>query len=662
MIASAGRAPGLGLLVVVAGVAAVLAAPAPVHGVPAADPDSVVAEVELVGLDRVDPPLEPPRRLPLRPGRPWSPAREEATEDALADLLSERGHPYALLEVTSREEAPGEMHVVVELLDPGPEVRFGPIQVEAIPPLTEELVRDRLAYAEGDLFQPSLLRLTQERLLREAVVGRALVLPVGLLEGDAAPVTVVSVAPVERPRSPELHGVLSSRRCLEVSGYWRDRFFLGAPRVLSVGGGVGNLFARELDNRFPCSEAGQGEHAGLDYSVEGQVQVPLPGDPLTVLRARAFFDRSSAPPVYVERTFGAVLEGTRELSPSLRASVGYRFQRMDLRAVGVFFCANFGACSGAEVAALAGPRRWAPLEGRLQWLPRRTRLARGGIPGREPRPGPGVGREDRESLEPDLGPLVPEWRPWGQVAVAAAGAATVSEATYGRLTVEGGIGRTVGRRGEMTARARLGGLVRGGDGLLPQTFLFSGGSGSVRGVEANLLGPRVLEAGADGLQALGCQPEPGGCPDGVRATPGEVDVRPRGGTMVAEAGVEGRARLAGWLQVAGFVDGGLVRAPTMALDGGGSRVEGAVTPGVGFRFDTRVGLIRLDLAVDPRGPRRMPVLARWDEALAPGTKPEAGDLVPMGEAVFDPFTHDGPGTLRELARRLHITVGVGQPF
>lgn len=625
--------------------------------------DPVVVSVRVVGLDRVDPPLERPSRLPLHPGRPWTEEREAATEETVAQLLAERGHPYALVDVT-REETPDGVRVVVEVLDAGPRVRFGPVQVEAIPPLTEAMVRERLAYDEGDGFRPSLLRATQERLLGEPVVERAVVLPVGLLQGDTTAATVVSVAPVDRPRSPELHGVISSQRCLELSGFWRDRFFLGGPRVLSVGGGVGNVFAQELGNRFPCSEAGEGEHAGLDYSAEGELRIPWPGDPLTVVRGRAFFHRRSAPPVYVERGFGASLEAQRELTPTLRVLLGYRLQRMDLRAAGVFLCANFGACTGPETEALAGPSRWAPLEGRIQWLPRETRRARGPSPDREPRPEPGAGEEGRESLAPGPNPLVPEWRPWAEGSVGVAGTLTGSRSTYGRLDLRGGVGRTVGRRGEVAVRGRVGALLRGEDALLPQVFLLSGGAGSVRGVQANLLGPRILEVEAGDLETLGCRPEPQGCPPGIHAPPDLVAPRPQGGTLVAEAGVEARVRLVQWLEVAGFVDAGVLRAPSMALEAaeGRSGVRWAATPGVGARVDTPVGLIRLDVALDPRSPRRAPVLARWDEERAPGTAHEPGDLVPMGEAIFDPFTYDSPGTLRELARRLHVTVGVGQPF
>ena len=647
------------------------ARPAPPGEESLQSPDPTVAEVTLVGLDQVDPPLEPPRRLPRHPDGPWSPERESATEDLLADLLAERGRPYALVEATSRETEPGRFEVTVEVLDPGPEVRFGPVHIEAIPPLTEAMIRQRLAYAEGELFRPSLLQQTRDRLLREAAVGRAIALPVGLLEGDTAATTVVSAAPEERLRSPELHGILSSGRCLEVSGYWRDRYFLGAPRVLSLGGGFSNLLAREMDGRFPCSDAGGGEHAGRDYWVEGDLQVPWPGDPLTVVRGGAFFERRSTHPVYVARALGGRVEVSRELSATLRGSAGYRFQRMDLRAVGTFLCANFGACTEDAMAGPAGPQRWAPLEGSLNWLPTATRAVRGEEPGRRPQPEPGAGENAQGSLDPAERLLVPEWRPWAEGRVAAAGRATGSETAYGRFQVRAGLARTMGQRGEVAGRLRLGGLVKDSGAQLPQTFFFGGGAGSVRGVAGNLLGPAVLYAESDALEELGCAPEPGGCADeeaegsgGPVAGPDDAELRPRGGTLVLEASLEGRIRLARRVQGAAFVDAGLLRSPAMAVGEppAPASMEAVITPGLGVRLDTPLGLIRVDVAADPRGSRQRPVLARWDENLAVEDGAQAGDLVPMGEATYDPFTYDDPSTLRELARRLHFTVGVGQPF
>jgi hypothetical protein len=84
-----------------------------------------------------------------------------------------------------------------------------------------------------------------------------------------------------------------------------------------------------------------------------------------------------------------------------------------------------------------------------------------------------------------------------------------------------------------------------------------------------------------------------------------------GGTSLLEASVEIRVPFARKMQWAAFLDGGVI---------GGSRLQNiptfreivhggaAITPGVGFRYSSPVGPIRVDLGYNPRRTQELPVV------------------------------------------------------
>jgi outer membrane protein insertion porin family len=124
----------------------------------------------------------------------------------------------------------------------------------------------------------------------------------------------------------------------------------------------------------------------------------------------------------------------------------------------------------------------------------------------------------------------------------------------------------------------------GGRGRVPLfQRLFAGGANSVRGYERRQLGPK------DDPERFGQSREP----------------EPIGGNGLLEASVELRFPLRGRLGGAAFVDGGNVWEKAGDISPGDLKY----TPGVGVRYDTIVGPIRLDVArrlasdVNPNLPR-----------------------------------------------------------
>jgi len=123
-----------------------------------------------------------------------------------------------------------------------------------------------------------------------------------------------------------------------------------------------------------------------------------------------------------------------------------------------------------------------------------------------------------------------------------------------------------GQRAILAGRARLGSILGEGRAEIPANKRFyAGGGGSVRGYEFQKVGP--LDAGGD----------------------------PTGGRSLVEVGVEARLRATESIGVVPFVDGGTVLAnPDFT---GGDTAELLWAAGLGLRYYTRVGPLRLDVAV-----------------------------------------------------------------
>jgi outer membrane protein assembly factor BamA len=597
-----------------------------------------IRSLSIDGLDALDPPIVLPAELPLRVGEPYALPRLEALTELLQARSADRGHPYAEVEVGGDVDDAAYEADLVLTLQPGPRAVFGSTFVVAEAPIDEAEVRARLAYRPGDRFDPAAFDATARQLYDLPIVERAVVQPVGLLEGDSI-IEVRVIVDARRTHGVDVEGTISSAECLGLSSFWRHRYFLGGPRVLGLGVGVSNLFAAQTDGSFPCGSTGDDEFGELDHAVEAELWQPsLFGDPRFTLQLGAFTRRQSSPNAWIERGVGGRVGLSRSLGRGLHALVDYRFERNELEASASYFCGNYGVCTAAGVDRLAQPTRLAPLQGVLAW--RSTDLLGGDVRLPERRPG-------TEWIAARL----PAWRWTARIAIDGAGTPTGSEYAFGRALVEASGTRVIGRIGELAARFRFGAL-RGDDVLPPQVRLYSGGVNTVRGAEQNLLGPRVLVTAApiDGSflcdDAVTC--------DAPAVDPGLVAVRPTGGDRVVEANLEARLWLGEMFQLAAFFDYGRLSGDPAAAFAGADAAHRAslLSPGIGFRLITDLGPIRVDFGYDATGARTLPLLA--DDG--------AGGVAPAGYLRFDPFEWDDPGFFRALTRRLQIHMAIGQAF
>jgi outer membrane protein assembly factor BamA len=301
--------------------------------------------------------------------------------------------------------------------------------------------------------------------------------------------------------------------------------------------------------------------------------------------------------VYIDKGYGGQLAFTRTLAPRASASTAYRFEMTRVEASDVYFCVNYGVCDIPTVASLRLHQRLSPL------------LASASI--------------DRSDV-----PFSPTKGYIARVDLEHASRATVSDYRFNRLFGEASAYTHFRypsrdpRSQVLAGNLRIGyvrplaGKQSGIDLLHPRKRFYAGGSHSVRGYDENQLGPRILTIPPTELAKLGCDissattiracnpnaPAPGS----TTGKPGLADKlftpRPVGGTSLLEASVEFRVPFARKMEWAAFLDGAVVGGSDLqSLSDLPQLVRGtaAITPGVGFRYRSPVGPIRIDLGYNP---------------------------------------------------------------
>jgi outer membrane protein assembly factor BamA len=160
------------------------------------------------------------------------------------------------------------------------------------------------------------------------------------------------------------------------------------------------------------------------------------------------------------------------------------------------------------------------------------------------------------------------------------------------------------------------GVIGAPGGLLhPRTRFYGGGARSVRGYAEGQLGPRVLTIDPENLidvdstRGTACTNATiaaGTCDPNV-APSSDFVPRPVGGNQLLEGTVEYRFRLTRNTGAALFVDAGRVGASNL---GRLLVARSAITPGVGFRYLSPIGPVRIDLALRPARIEELPVVTQ----------------------------------------------------
>ena len=536
--------------------------------------------------------------LPLEVGQPMSSLRIEAVRDTLVSRLREVGYAHA--EVFSGFLIPAESQAasVDFIVDPGPVARFGPISVEwaqeAPPELDETTIRHMVPFSQGSLYRFSQLVEGQRNLYSLDLIETA---RVAENRDTLARDTVVPVA--IRVTEGDLHRVRtglgwSTADCFNGEARWTSRNFRGGARRLTARARISNILAPNLNETLLCGGVGPDEFTRLNGQVAVELIQPFVFSPRNSVSASAFAERQSVAGVYIREAIGASLALSRNIARQATLTFSYQPALTRLDAGELFFCVSFLLCTAEDIQAFSSANWLSPLAVTLA-LNRSNRLLN-----------PTAGYSLAVDLEYASG--------W-----------TGSDFVYARGLAElaGYLG--LGERTVLAARIRGGNVEPGAfsrpqasgpaaDLVHPQKRFYAGGAASVRGFAENQLGPRVLSTEVENLLEVPvgsteplCLPEEvldGSC-DGTGVNPDDLLVRATGGIRLLEGGVELRFPLiANVLQGATFVDLGQVW--DQQSDAGLERLE--VTPGLGIRYFSPIGPLRIDVGYNFRGEQELPLL------------------------------------------------------
>jgi outer membrane protein assembly factor BamA len=537
-------------------------------------------------------------------------------------------------------------------VDPKWPTVVGRISISGNERVSERTIRNSLTLKEGRPYKRNELVTSQRNLYESNLFRRAVIIVPP--QGDSVKHIEITVqeAPLREIRASAGFNTLEFG---QVEGRLTRYNWFGGARRLDLRGAVGNLLADALNARFPFQEVLRRPVADHDadqyFSPTWQASVdftqPWFQSPRNTLGLSAFSHRRSAPAIFVENGLGASATFTRNLAARAPLSLTYRFELTRVEASDVYFCQNFGICDPADIGALRARQKLSPLA--VAFL-----TDRGDDP-LDPRRGY-VARADIEH----------------------ASAFTMSDYRYNRVSAEYRRYKALGRNSVLAWRAR-GGWVRALESasealtgersttnsiLHPRKRFYAGGAQSVRGYGENQLGPRVLtvdpgkllNAPNDTTPALCTREEllagEGDCDEATGLPSSDFEPRPVGGSTLLEGSVEYRFGLWRALEMAVFVDAGVVGEGDLSTLTKGTS---AVTPGFGFRYRTPVGPIRVDLGIKPRLAEHLEIVTEVID--------ENGfrRIVPLKQRkAYDPL--ESSSGLRKVLDRLTLHLSIGQAF
>ncbi len=582
--------------------------------------------------------------------------------DSITQRLRNAGYASAEVFYGFDRARDSDTATVVYRVELGPRTTFGPIGVTGNRLLGDDVILSRLPFREGQLFRERQIREAQRSLHELGLVSRALVRPdTDRMETDSVMPILVEVVEgdVHRVRTG---GGANSADCFNVEGRWASRNFFGGGRTLQAQARLSNLLTGILQSTPLCSQAGTGDFGRMNWLASIDFNQPSFLSRRNDFVAGFFAERQSRKNIFVRDAFGLDFGLSRNLGARSFLSLRFRPQLSRLSAAEVTLCATFLACTPDDVDALAGTNWLSPIALSLN--------------------------RDRSDdiFNPSTGSKA-------LVDLEYAAGLTGSDYTYFRAFADASFYNGIGAGTVLALRLRAGRISVGGfrgmesdpvaftEVVPSQKRFYGGGANSVRGFAQSSLGPRSLSIGVEELlRRRGDATIPTCTPAAVvdltcdASALGGTDLfqlRPTGGLSTFEASAELRFDLAGSvLGGAAFVDVGQVWPSDPTFD------DLALSPGIGVRYNTPFGPVRVDVAYSfrDREPLQVvtsgirPYVAGQDDAAdridiaPPGGPPEWIDwVVAENLAILGPpvLFGDAPGFSR---RRFQLHFSIGQAY
>ncbi|MBL8708620.1 MAG: outer membrane protein assembly factor [Rhodospirillaceae bacterium] len=192
--------------------------------------------------------------LSLAPGDPARAADILAERERLMNAILDRGHPFARVDLQPAlvDHATGAVAVVFEI-DPGPRAAMGAVTVRGLEKVNPDFMRNRTAFAPGQLYQPAALAALRED-LRSLDVFDSVKVTTGS-ELDANGQLPVDIEVTERKRHFVGFGAnYSTNEGAGLKAYWGHRNLFGNAERLRLEAEVGGLGENDLiDTNYEVS-------------------------------------------------------------------------------------------------------------------------------------------------------------------------------------------------------------------------------------------------------------------------------------------------------------------------------------------------------------------------------------------------------------------------
>ena len=559
-------------------------------------PPTVVSTIDVPQDSLVLKPRDIAKRLSLRVGSPLNLIRLDSSRAKLLSALWDRGFGDAEVDTTVVVDEAAHKAELTIRMHPKWKTTVAAIDIVGENRVTERTIRKSLTFKPGDEFRRSEMLRSQRALYESNLFKRAVLeLP---QQGDSNKLIVVTVQE-SPPREARLSAGFSTVDFFQLEGRYLHYNWFGAARRLAASAAFGNLLASSLNGKFIFRDVAQtigsdrARYFAPTYNASVEVRQPWWGSPHNEAAASIFAHRRSAPGIFVDKGYGTSFTFTRNVTERAPASANYRFEISQVEAGDVYFCINYGVCDQPTLTALRDRQRLSPLTLTAQ-------------------------------IDRTNDPLGPSRGVRGSADLEHASSLTISDFRYNRATIDGAAFMPFRNRGVIGGHVRMGwvnalestgaavGAFGAGDILHPRKRFYAGGSRSVRGYGENQLGPRVLTI--SGQRLVDADSDNPACtitdvtlcnPNSAKLANRDFEPRPLGGNVVVEGSAELRFPIWKDLSGAGFVDAGYV---AQRLNPALPKSKAAVTPGVGIRYLTRVGPVRVDLAMSPASGEFLPVV------------------------------------------------------
>jgi len=589
------------------------------------------------------------RAVAVEQGDPLSLVALDTTLDRLRAAVWNHGYGDAIIDTSVTPLGSSHEMALRITIDPRYLTRVGSVHFEGNQALDDPTLRRGVVLTPGALYTHDAVVESERRLFESPAIARAVV--VTPPAGDS--VKQVSVVIAETPaHQASLTAGFNTIDFGQVAATLRLNA-LGNGRWLSLNAAAGNLLGAQLNGRGifreAVPEALADGSAFLSPTYQGSITLTQPwlGSARTSAGIKAFAGRRSLPGVVIDEDAGVTLGIVHYLGVQFPVGLNYRFESTRVQGGAVYYCAGYGVCDNASIDALQRRQRLSPI-GASAWIDRADDLE-----------APTRGYTwvvDAEHASRVTGSTFAHDRISADAAYYRALGRVPANDEEGTLPMVLALhGRAGWVRPLAEDRAALG-VDGDGPGILhPRARFYAGGMQSVRGFAENELGPRVLQARHETLIAAGCTDATiadGSC-DPSAVPNNELFPRPVGGSSVLEANVELRIPVRKQLGAVAFLDGAYVGVAGIESS---ARGKSAVTPGVGLRYRSPLGVLRLDVGLRPVGHEMLPVVA----AVPDGNGGER--IVRLTRDKSYSPVDPSPGTLRGIGRRLVVHFAMGQAF